>query len=287
MLAGTFAVDLAGHGVVAAGSLAAPLARPVARRRSTAPTCCTCRRSTRAGGLLLGAAAAFVWRPWRIGRRGRRRSLPGLECAGAAALTMLVLAFCSAHLATAATFRGPCRWSRSPRWSSSASSCTLVRRRCAGCSGAGRSSPWAGAATASTCGTGRSSCWCGVAGRRRWRVGLALALTALVSELCYRYVETPIRDGHVAGDVRRAGAAGWRPRSATATMIVALPGAAGRRRCRPLLGVRPFDRAAGGTETAVRRRAACRGPGRRGPAAAGAVPAERSPSSATAWPTPS
>ncbi len=37
---------------------------------------------TRAGGLLLGAAAAFVWRPWRIGRRGRRRQLTGLECVG-------------------------------------------------------------------------------------------------------------------------------------------------------------------------------------------------------------
>ena len=44
---------------------------------------------TRAGGLLLGAAAAFVWRPWRAPRR-RRRPRPACSTSPAARRSALL-----------------------------------------------------------------------------------------------------------------------------------------------------------------------------------------------------
>ena len=46
---------------------------------------------TRAGGILIGAALALVWRPWRF-MGARRRHLLGLDAAGAVVLALLVLA---------------------------------------------------------------------------------------------------------------------------------------------------------------------------------------------------
>ena len=45
---------------------------------------------TRAAGILIGAALAMVWRPWRY-PRASRRALPGLDLIGAGALTLLVI----------------------------------------------------------------------------------------------------------------------------------------------------------------------------------------------------
>lgn len=48
---------------------------------------------TRCSGLLLGAAAAFVWRPWRRGRAAEGVPLPRLDLAGSAAIGVLGVAF--------------------------------------------------------------------------------------------------------------------------------------------------------------------------------------------------
>ena len=52
---------------------------------------------TRASGLLLGALAAFVWRPWRDPRGAERASRP-LDLAAGVAVGVLVAAFIGAHL---------------------------------------------------------------------------------------------------------------------------------------------------------------------------------------------
>ncbi|MFT3851677.1 MAG: acyltransferase family protein [Ilumatobacteraceae bacterium] len=203
---------------------------------------------TRAGGLLLGAAAAFVWRPWRsAGGRRRQRQLTALECVGAAALTLLVLTFTAAHLAEAATFR----WTL-PIVSvlSTVVVCVAVHpgaptlRRLLG-------TPWLVA-------IGRRSyglyLWhwpifvlCGAPGGAGWRVGLALFFTVVCSELCYRHVETPIRTG--AWRQFLAESRGYpRPSLAASTMFVALPVLLLVALVVHYSAVRPFDRAAGGRD---------------------------------------
>lgn len=204
---------------------------------------------TRAGGLLLGAAAAFVWRPWRTTTSGRHRprQLTALECVGAAALTMLVLTFATAHLAEAATFR----WTL-PLVSvlSTVVVCVVVHpgaptmRRLLG--------------TPSLVAVGRRSyglyLWhwpifvvCGVAGGAGWRVGMALALTVAASELCYRYVETPIRNG--TWRELLANARGYpNPSLGASTLMFALPLLLVGALAMHYSSLKPFDRAAGGQD---------------------------------------
>ena len=53
---------------------------------------------TRAGGLLLGAGAAFWWRPWRWSNAAERRSAGTSTSIGAVALTMIACAAAVAHV---------------------------------------------------------------------------------------------------------------------------------------------------------------------------------------------
>jgi peptidoglycan/LPS O-acetylase OafA/YrhL len=246
LLAGGFAAIWVGMAVVASGSLATPF-HAVLLGDVDRTNLLYLSSLTRASGLLLGAAAAFVWRPWRSRRAARARQLTGLECAGAAALTVLVLAFAAAHLTEAATFR----------WTLPLVSIASVIVVCA--------SVHPGAPVIrrvlgqdQLVELGKRSygiyLWhwpifvlCAAEGGALWRVGGALALTAVVSELCYRYVETPIRSG-TWREMLTAARRRLEPSLATTTMIVALPVL--------LLGglfvhyssVQPFDRAAGGDE---------------------------------------
>jgi peptidoglycan/LPS O-acetylase OafA/YrhL len=54
--------------------------------------------TTRVGGLLLGAAAALIWRPWKSIRPSSRLIGPALEAGGAASLVILGIAFVTANL---------------------------------------------------------------------------------------------------------------------------------------------------------------------------------------------
>ncbi len=246
LLAAGFAVIWLGMVVISWGSLSgtfhAPLLGDVDRTNLLYLS-----SVTRAGGLLLGAAAAFVWRPWRW--RPPARPLTGLECAGAASLTILVIAFCTAHLASAATFQ----WTLPL-----VSLASLVVVCVAVHPGAPTMRRLLGSRPLVELGKRSYGIYLwhwpifvlvGVQAGGRWRVGVALVLTALTSEACYQFIETPIRNG-----TWRATYAALRhrlaPSLATMTMIVALPVL--------LLGglfvhyssIKPFDRAAGGDDVA-------------------------------------
>ena len=104
------------------------------------------------------------------------------------------------------------------------------------------------AATGCTCGTGRSSCSPGRPTAPVGRFAVALAVTVVVSELCYRFVETPVRARvrSGAGGAMPARTRG-RPLLAAAGVVVVL--AAGVRRRRP---VRPGGRRRGGRRSTRR-----------------------------------
>ena len=84
---------------------------------------------TRSTGLLLGAAAAFVWRPWRTPRRGPARpgtpTRRGMRRARSAMLVCIVSAWRRSPTATCTS--GCCRSCRSCRWWPSDASSTRLR----------------------------------------------------------------------------------------------------------------------------------------------------------------
>ncbi len=190
---------------------------------------------TRAGGLLLGAAAAFVWRPWRLAPPipGRRLDsaggvgLGGLLCiAGAASLTagyvylwllplVSVLSLVAVLVVVHPAARG--------------------MRRLLG--------------TSALVEVGKRSyglyLWhwpifvlLGATHGAVGRFVVALGLTVVVAELSYRYVETPVRNGDFVRWWRHAGEARARPVLAAAATVVVLAGC--------YVAVDPYDRAAGG-----------------------------------------
>ena len=162
---------------------------------------------TRSSGLLLGAAAAFVWRPWRRARRHRRRPGPGARHRRRRRRSA-----CSRCTAIAATLTAGYVYQWLLPLVSVLALVGRARRRAPGVAGGParprsgrRSSPSASAATACTCGTGRSSCSSARRTARSVAFVVAAALTVVVSELSYRYVETPVRRGALGRWWRTAG----------------------------------------------------------------------------------
>jgi peptidoglycan/LPS O-acetylase OafA/YrhL len=197
---------------------------------------------TRAGGLLAGAAAAFVWRPWR--RRdagGDGRTGVVLDAAGAAAVAMLGCAATAAVLTDAYVYQ----WLL-PLVSLLALVAVMVvvhpaaagTRRLLGC----------GPLVA----VGRRSyglylwhwpifVFLAVGHGSAGRFAAALVVTVIFSELCYRYVELPARRGALGRWWRSAGPARVRVAGAGVAAVAVLGGlyaAAG-----------PYDRAQGGEAT--------------------------------------
>ncbi len=195
---------------------------------------------TRSTGLLLGAAAAFVWRPWRTPIAALH--VPGrqLDVACGAAIGMLVCIFGVAAITEGYVYQ----WLL-PLVSllSLAAVLTVVH-------------PAAHGARAGLSGTplveiGRRSyglylwhwpifVFVGATDGSIARFVLGLVVTAIASELCYQYVETPIREGALGFWWSRQEPSRW--------SRLALVGALGVGLLAFYSNVEQFDAAAGGDD---------------------------------------
>jgi peptidoglycan/LPS O-acetylase OafA/YrhL len=151
---------------------------------------------TRSSGLLLGAAMAFLWRPWRVGDAPRRAEAGrALDIAAVVAVVVLFVAFLTGHVAASRTYV----WMLPMVTIASAALVAVVVH------------PWA-ARSRSIFGSkpmveiGKRSyglyLWTWPISRitdayhGSWsRFLLAMAIALPVSEACYRWIETPIRKG--------------------------------------------------------------------------------------------
>ena len=150
---------------------------------------------TRSSGLLLGAAMAFRWRPWRIGEASRQQVSRTLDIAGGLAVGVLVIAVAVGHVPDTITYR---LWLPVVTISSAVLVAVVVH-------------PWAGGArrlfgSRPLVAMGKRSyglyLWTWPVSRMLnaysgsvTRFVLAMAVAVPLSEVCYRFVETPIRKG--------------------------------------------------------------------------------------------
>jgi len=196
---------------------------------------------TRAGGLLAGAAMAFVWRPWRSVEPPDRRTGPRLDAAGAVAVALLG---CTATVAVLTA--GYVYLWLLPLVSLLSLVAVMVVVHPAAV-GTRRLLGWAPLVA-----VGRRSyglylwhwpifVFAGVTAGSAGRFAGALVVTIVCSELCYRYVELPARRGAL-GRWWRAGGPARTKTLAAATAVVALLGGL-------YAAVGPYDRAAGGEAT--------------------------------------
>jgi peptidoglycan/LPS O-acetylase OafA/YrhL len=193
---------------------------------------------TRAGGLLVGSAAAFVWRPWRRPQTNDPGS--ALDLAGGAALLGLAAIAGTATLTAGYVYQ----WLL-PMVSLLALAVVLVVVHPA--------ARWIRALLAwrPLVSVGRRSyglyLWHWpvfvLLGATRGSVGRfvgALAVAAAATELSYRYVELPARNGALGRWWRDAGPARGRVLLIATCGVVLLAGC--------YAAVRPYDRAAGGAD---------------------------------------
>ena len=199
---------------------------------------------TRCSGLLLGAAAAFVWRPWRRpiegGDEATRRPGLVLDVAGALAVGGLVAIAAVAVLTEGYVYQ----WLMA-----TVSVLSLVAVLVA--------------VHPASLGFRTVFSWKPLVevGKRSYglylwhwpifvfakaphgsvsRVIGALAVTVVVSELCYRFVETPVRKGALGRWFESAGERRFVPLAGCGAVVLGLVGF--------YAAVDPFDRAAGGQE---------------------------------------
>ncbi|MFM2077969.1 MAG: hypothetical protein RJA49_1859, partial [Actinomycetota bacterium] len=165
---------------------------------------------TRSSGLLLGAAMAFLWRPWRVSDAPRRQASRSLDLVAVGAVVLLVAAFATGHVAKGATYV----WMLPLVTLSSAALVAVVVH------------PWAGGARAvfgskPMVEIGKRSyglyLWTWPISRicnaytGSWsRFVLAMVIAVPVSEACYRWVETPIRRGALGRWWKSRQRADWR-----------------------------------------------------------------------------
>jgi peptidoglycan/LPS O-acetylase OafA/YrhL len=150
---------------------------------------------TRSSGLLLGAAMAFLWRPWRVVEPRRDKAGRSLDLIAVGGVVLLLFAFLTGHVAKGATYM----WMLPMVTLASAAIVGVVVH------------PWAVGAR-SVFGAkpmveiGKRSyglyLWTWPISRicnaytGSWsRFFLAMIIAIPVSEACYRWVETPIRKG--------------------------------------------------------------------------------------------
>lgn len=181
---------------------------------------------TRCSGLLMGAAMAFLWRPWRISGTRRPEAGRTLDLVAGASVVVLLVAFAIGHVADGATYL----------WLLPA--VTLASTALVGAV----VHPWAHGARAvfgsrPMVEIGKRSyglyLWTWPVSRianaytGSWvRFVGAMLIAVPLSEACYRFVETPVRKGALGRWFRHRGAAQWGTLTACAalsTVAVVVP----------------------------------------------------------------
>ncbi len=203
---------------------------------------------TRSSGLLLGAGAAFLWRPWKSRAPTDGRTGVMINVAGLAAAALLVCAFTSAHL----TDRSLYRWQLAAVSMLSLVVVAAVVHPAASSARSLFSSP-------ALVGLGKRSygvylwSWpisviCGAYVGSWTRFIAAMSLTIVASEFSYVYIETPIRKGSLRRWFDRPHDKDWSRRTiASAVVGVLVVGSLVVFFAR----VTQFDRAAGGPDVAI------------------------------------
>jgi len=149
--------------------------------------------TTRAGGLLLGAATAFAWRPWRNHAKTHRLTGRAVDIAALAALAFLLVAFSTAEL----TDRSVYLWVLPLTSVSSLILAAAVSHPDGRIIGSIASIPALVAIGRRSYGlylwSWPISVAVGAIDGSFVAFGLAMAITAVVSETSYRWFETPLR----------------------------------------------------------------------------------------------
>ncbi|HEX2785770.1 MAG TPA: acyltransferase family protein [Ilumatobacteraceae bacterium] len=203
---------------------------------------------TRSSGLLLGAGAAFLWRPWKAKNAASSRAGTVLSIAGLAATALLLYAFRVVHL----TDRSMYRWQLASVSILSLVAIGVVVHPAA----RGARSIFGSRALVAL---GKRSygvylwSWpisvlCGAFDGTWTRFIWAMSVTVVVSEFSYIYIETPIRKGALRRWFDRRHDAEWSTRTiavgVVATVLIASLAAF-------FSTVQRFDRAAGGAAVAI------------------------------------
>ncbi len=203
---------------------------------------------TRSSGLLLGAGAAFLWRPWRAKAAASSPSGVVLNIAGLGATALLVYFFITAHL----TDRSIYRWQLAAVSMLSLVVIAAVVHPAASSARSFFASP-------ALVGLGKRSygvylwSWpisviCGAYVGSWTRFIAAMSLTIVVSEFSYVYIETPIRKGALRRWFQRRHDSDWSMRTIAAgvvgAVVVVSLGVF-------YSGVDSFDPAAGGEDVAI------------------------------------
>jgi len=203
---------------------------------------------TRSSGLLLGAGAAFLWRPWRARAARASRAAVPLNIAGFVATGLLIFAFTSAHLTDRSLYR----------WQLAAVSILSLVAVAVVVHPAALGARWFFGSRALVALGKRSygvylwswpiSVICGAYVGSWTRFILAMSITVVVSEFSYNYIETPIRKGALRRWFERQHDVDWASRtmSAAVVLLVAVVSLAAF-----YSGVKRFDRAAGGPDVAI------------------------------------
>jgi peptidoglycan/LPS O-acetylase OafA/YrhL len=200
---------------------------------------------TRSSGLLLGAALAYVWRPWRLGHLPSGRALQNLDRIATGAVVVLAVAVIVGRVESQLTYvvlmplvtassaalvavvvHPGAGWAR---WFFSSRPLVVVGQRSYGLY------LW----------SWPISLLCGAAQGSLARFALAMAITVPVSEACYRFIEKPVRQGALGAWWRSVRDERWRLVAACAVLSVSVLGFSlvAFYRQAP-----PFDRAVGGRD---------------------------------------
>ena len=203
---------------------------------------------TRSSGLLLGAGAAFLWRPWRARSAVSSRAGITLNVAGLGATALLVYAFTAAHL----TERSIYRWQLAVVSMLSLVVVAVVVHPAALVARSFFASPLLVALGKRSYGVYLWS-WpisviCGAYVGSWTRFIAAMSVTIVVSEFSYVYIETPIRKGGLRRWFDRPRNTDWSTRTIAAGVVgTVLVGSVVMYYSR----VERFDRAAGGEDVTI------------------------------------
>jgi peptidoglycan/LPS O-acetylase OafA/YrhL len=203
---------------------------------------------TRSSGLLLGAGAAFLWRPWRMKAAASSPAGLKLSAAGLAATALMVCFFATAHL----TDRSLYRWQLAATSILSLVVVAVVVHPAAATARAFFGSPWLVAIGKRSYGiylwSWPISVICGAYVGSWTRFIAAMSVTIVVSEFSYKYIETPIRKGGLRNWFDRPRDNQWSSRTiaACAAAVVVVGSLTVF-----YAGVDQFDRAAGGPDVAI------------------------------------